>query len=450
MRINPVRPRLLVFPFVAFAFLWVARAQTPARQVPVDSLIFDLKNPDPVRRKEAARLLGENKLQRATPDLVAAASDADPAVRREIVVALDKMLDMRALPGFVKLNADPEKDIRDRCIMGIINLYIPQESGIVVSLNKVANFFNPWSDEWAEVVIESGINVEASAVDALRARLRDSDEAIRLKGTRALGILKARTAVADLLAALKQNQSYAMRFETIRSLRKIGDAAVAPELMPYLTYNDNRTRNEAVYALGRFRYRDAVAEMIRLFEKELALPQKLADKTYCAFLLDALAFIADPASKELFIKEKQDPDDDLRLRAVEGLARLGDPAMAPDMSRAWLNEKNPRIKTAQAYALYRMSRKEFLDELVKSLGNGKTNTEARALLLEFRPEQMPELYAQAKNNDANVREGLAEIYGLIGDERALPVLQSLAKDRRGQIAVLAGQGMRRINARFGR
>jgi HEAT repeat protein len=124
--------------------------------------------------------------------------------------------------------------------------------------------------------------------------------------------------------------------------------------------------------------------------------------------------------------------------------------MATDMSRAWLSEKNARIKMAQAYALYRMGRKEFLDELVRGLGNGKTNSEARALLLEFKREELPELYAQAKNNDANVREGLAEIYGLIGDERALPVLQNLAGDRRGQIAVLASQAMRRINARLAR
>jgi len=82
------------------------------RQVPVESLIYDLKNPDPVRRKEAAKLLGDNKVQTAIPDLVTAASDSDAAVRREIVIALDKMRDMRSLPAFHLLSADREKDIR--------------------------------------------------------------------------------------------------------------------------------------------------------------------------------------------------------------------------------------------------------------------------------------------------------------------------------------------------
>ena len=432
-----------------FAITVSVRAQTPTRQVPVESLIYDLKNPDPIRRRDAAKLLGDNKVQKATPDLVAAAPDADPAVRREIALALDKMLDMRALPGFITLSADSEKDIRERCIVGIINLYIPKESGLVVSLNKVADFFNPWSDEWAEVMVEPGIKVDAGAVVALQGRLQDADEGLRLKAARALGILKARPAVPELLAALERDQSYAMKFEIIRSLRKIGDDSVASKLNPYMTYKDNKTRNEAVFALGRFRSTEAVPEMMRLYEKERSLPAKLVDKTYCEVLLDALAFIADPSAKDLFIKEKQNPEEMLRLHAYEGLARLADPAMVTDISRDWLNEKKPHIKTAQAYALYRMGRKEYLDVVVNCLGNGNTNSEARMLLLELTTSELPELYAQTKNQDVNVREGLAEILGLIGDDRAISVLQNLANDRRGQITAMANQAMRRINGRFG-
>jgi HEAT repeat protein len=122
--------------------------------------------------------------------------------------------------------------------------------------------------------------------------------------------------------------------------------------------------------------------------------------------------------------------------------------VATEISREWLREKDPRTKTAQAYALFRMGRKEYLDEVVNCLGSGKTNAEARMFLLELKPEELPELYAQANNNDVNVREGLAEILGLVGDERAIPVLLELSKDRRGQITAIATQAVRRINARM--
>ena len=428
-----------------------AQAQTAkgTRQISVESLIYDLKNPDPVRRKEAAKLLGDNKLQSATPDLVSAASDADAAVRREVVIALDKMRDSRSLPAFIRLSADPENDIRDRSIVGMINLYLPQESGLMVTLNKVAVFFNPWSDEWADVVAEPGVKVDDGAIAALRDRLKDSDDGIRLKAARALGILKGNAAVPAMLEAMRQNETNAVRFEIIRALVKIGDPSPAAELMSYINYNDSKVRNEAIYAIGRFRHREAVPEFQRLFDKEGSLPAKLVDKPYRAALLDALAFIADPATQPLFMKEKQNPDEALRLRAVEGLARLGDPALAPEISRDWLHEKAQNIKTAQTYALYRMGRKEFLDELVNRLGSRKTNIGARSYLLETRPGDMPELYAQTKNRDVNVREALAEILGLRGDAGAIPVLQELAKDQRGQIAALAAQAIRRINGRTG-
>ena len=47
----------------------------------------------------------------------------------------------------------------------------------------------------------------------------------------------------------------------------------------------------------------------------------------------------------------------------------------------------------------------------------------------------------------DVRESLAEVLGLVGDNRAIPYLQELSKDTRGQIAALANQAQRRIMAR---
>ena len=46
-----------------------------------------------------------------------------------------------------------------------------------------------------------------------------------------------------------------------------------------------------------------------------------------------------------------------------------------------------------------------------------------------------------------MRESLAEVLGLMGDNRAIPALQELSKDRRGQVSALATQAQRRILAR---
>jgi HEAT repeat protein len=278
--------------------------------------------------------------------------------------------------------------------------------------------------------------------------LPDPEESVRIKSCRALGILKAQDALPSIIESLREDGSNAVRFEAVRSLRKIGDPSAASELMNFINYSDNKVRNEAAFTVGRLRHRAAVPEFTRLLEKESAKPPKVIDKDYQERLLDAIAYIADPASRELLVKERMNSDDMLRLHAIEGLARLGDTSMATDISRDWLNERNPKIQTAQTFALYRMGRKEYMDDLVNRLGSGKTSSEAKQYLTELRPEELPDLYSQARNKDAAVREGLAEVLGLVGDRRAIPILQDLSKDNRGQIAATANQALRRINARI--
>jgi HEAT repeat protein len=433
--------------FLLMLFAIESTAQSQSRDVPIDGLLYDLKNPDPIRRKEAAKALGDNKVQRATPDLAALASDPDPAVRREVGIALDKIGDLRGIPAFVILTKDAEKDIRERAVQGILDLYLPRESGVGATVNKVTNFLNPWSDEWADVTVEPGTAIDATAVTALQERLQDGEETIRLKAARVLGVIRGKSAIPALVGTLQQDRSNTVRYEAARSLRKIGDPSVSKDLMNFLSYSDAKIRLECIYALGRFRFRDAVPELTRLYNLEAAQPPKAADKVARERLLDALAFIADPDSKDVFLKESTNLDATLRLRAVEGLARIGDPAMATDFSRSRLSEKDVRVQTAQAFGLYRMDRKEYLDVLVTALSNKKSRDDARQYLVEFRPNEMPELYAQVRNQDVAVREGLAEVFGLIGDNSALPPLQELAKDNRGEIASIANQSIRRINAR---
>jgi HEAT repeat protein len=423
-----------------------ALAQT--RQVPVESLVYDLKNPDPVRRREAATLIGQNKVRSATPELVAAVGDSDASVRRAIVGALLQVEDARAIPGFVTLSRDPERDIRDKAIEGMTSAYLPRESGLGVTLNKVATIFNPWSDEWAEVVIEPDLRVDPSVVDALRERLRDDGDAgLRAKAARSLGILRARDAGDDLMAAARGDRVNDVRFESVRALRKIGESAAGAQLVDLISYGDARVRNEAVYTIGRLRYAPAVPALTAAYEKEIAVTGRSADKVLRERLLGALAYIGDPSSRALFLKERANQDVALRLHAYEGLARIADPDTLEPLSTDRLREKDPKVLTAQAWALYRLGRKEFLTAVVDALGSRRTNNEARQYLLELRQQEVPDLFPFARHDKVDVREAVAEILGHVGDEQAIPTLNDLTRDTSGQVSALAAQAIRRINAR---
>lgn len=425
----------------------LAHAQT--RQVPVESLIYDLKNPDPVRRREAAALIGQNKVLRATPDLLPLATDPDASVRRAVVAALQQVQDPRAIPGFVTMSADAERDIRERAIEGMTSAYLPSESGLVVTLNKVATFFNPWSDEWADVVIEPDLAPAPAVIEALEARLRDDEPGLRAKAARSLGILRGSAATRTLVSLARGDRSSNVRFEAVRALRKIGDASVGADLVPLLGFADTRVRNEAVYTIGRLRYRPAVPELTRLYEREAAVPAKQADRPLRERLLGALAFIGDPQSKALFLRERRAEDSDLVLHAFEGLARLADPDTLTEISRDRIREKDAKIQTAQSWALYRLGRREYLEALVTALATRRTNNEARQYLLELRKDEVPDLFQYARHRDTNVREAVAELLGLVGDQRAVPTLRDMTRDSSGQVAALASQALHRVNARTG-
>jgi HEAT repeat protein len=173
------------------------------------------------------------------------------------------------------------------------------------------------------------------------------------------------------------------------------------------------------------------------------------DRTFRERLLGALAFIGDPSSKDLFMREKNGTDLTLALHANEGLARIADPGTLVEISRDRQQQKDPRILTAQAWALYRLGRKEFLTSVVDALGSRRTNDDAKQYLLESRPVDVPDLFTYITHADSNVREALAEIFGLLGDARAVPSLHELSRDQSGQVAAFASQALRRINRRSG-
>jgi HEAT repeat protein len=416
-----------------------ASAQTRTFQPSTDSLVYDLKNPDAPRRRAAARDLGTARYLPAISALLPLVEDPDASVRREVELALEEMTDIRVLPGLVQFTADSEPDLRDRAVHALVNLHLPRPTGPTAALAKLGNLINPWSDEYSDTVVEPDVLVDAAVVTALRARMSDSEDGIRRNTSRALGILRSEAAIPELLVAVGQDRDPEVRFEAVRALRKIGDASVGDRLVPMLNLNMDRVRNEIITTLGSLKYREAVPELTRIFE------QGRPGERGRTLALSALADIAEPASQPVFLSLKADKDVSIRLYANEGLARLGDSSLGIGMSADRLVEKNPRVQTAQAFALLRIGRDEYLEELVRGLGKAATRDLAREYLLEIPAAQRPALFA-ASSKSATVRAELADVFGLMKDQAALPALQDLERDSNGDVARNAERAVRRIAA----
>jgi HEAT repeat protein len=407
------------------------------RQVSVESLIYDLKSPDAVRRQAAAKELGAAKYRPAIPQLLPLTKDPSAAVRREVELTLENMDDAQTLPGFIALSSDAENDIRSRALASLVNLHVSRAVGIGAALMNLRERMISRSDRDLETFVEPDVPVDAAVVDALRARIGDSERGIRSIAIRGLGILRARPAVPDLVAVVREDRDDGLRFEAVRALRKIGDASIAEELLGLLNINDDDVRHELIATLGSMRYAGALAELTRIVESE-----KKGDLSR-TLALGALADLGDPASAPLFERLEDDKDEALRLYANEGIARIATPAMKTHISAARLVEKSQRVRMAQAFALLRLGEHEYLDELVRGLERRQTRDLAKEYLLETRGADRRALFAPRSATPA-ARAELADVMGLIGDPEALPTLREMAQDTDKDVARAAARAARRI------
>jgi len=249
-------------------------------------------------------------------------------------------------------------------------------------------------------------------------------------------MLRARAAVPDLLQVVREDRDDGLRFEGVRSLRKIGDTSIAADLLALLNINNDDVRNELIATLGSMRYRGAVEELTRIVESE-----KKGESRVLA--LGALADLADPASVPLFDRLKDDKDEPIRLYANEGIARTATPAMQTDIAAARLVEKSVRVRLAQAFALLRLGQAEYLDELVRNLEKRPTRDLAKEYLVETRGADRRALFAP-RTVKSTTRAELADVMGLMGDPEALPTLHEMAQDSDKDVARAATRATRRI------
>ena len=430
------RLHLAVVSLVLLSVCGLNASSSDTYQTTVASLLYDLKHPDAVRRQTAVRELGANRYRQAIPQLLPLTADPVAAVRRELELTLERMDDPATLPGFVALGSDGETDIRARAVASIVNVYVPHAIGVTLANLREMAFGSPGD---LDVFVEPDVAVDPAALETLRARLDDSDRGIRRTAIRGMGILRARSAVPDLLRVVREDRDDALRLDAVRSLRKIDDTAVGAELVPLLNINSNDVRYELIATLGSFRYRPAVPELTRIQAES-----KETDVT-AILALAALADIADPASMPTFDALKGHKDERLRLFASEGIARVADQSRKTEISAARLVEKSPRVKTAQAFALLRLGQSEYLDELVRALDRPATRDLAKEYLLETQPAAREALFAP-RSASSSARAGLAEVFGLMGDPHALPRLEEFRQDSNKDVAQAAERATRRIAA----
>lgn len=435
----------------------LAFGQNQSRKSSVDGLIYDLKHPDAERRVEAAKSLGGAKARQAVPALVEAASDPDADVRAAVLGALDEIRDPRALPAYIQLSADERADTRQKALDAMVHLYVLDETGFIAGTKKVWSFFNPFDSNYNDLAVEPYVMVSPNAIQAASARLDDPEDKVRKAAVMSLGIFRAKTALPRMKEVLVQEPSGSIRIEYFRSFYKIGSQDVCEEVTIHVNDPDKPVHDEAILTCGLLRCGSAVPALMDIYQSGIKERKKVmkvipasSDEDLQRRCLEALAMIADPRAKKLFLPALNHVNGDFRVAAAEGLARLADPDTLETIQKARAAAaKDRHFQLALDYALYRFGQKDRIGEMARELDSTRYDQQVYNYFLEFTPAQLVDLYPILRTAKGDLRVKLLEILGLRGDAKTLEEVQQYTHDSNSDAASAALMAVRRIQARTG-
>jgi HEAT repeat protein len=413
-----------------------------------------LDSASPKERQAAVEAMAKPGNAPAVPALAAALKkEPRSEIRSAIVEALAKIRDKSVVPVLADtLATDLHKDVRLSAVSAFERLYIPPgESGAVRSVfNRVKGAITGPD----RPVVGEEVAVDPQAKNALTdAMSKDTEPAVRAAAARALGSLKSQDKTSALIAALENPQNREaedVRYEIVQSLGMIRDSAAGPTLRKTLGDPSKRIVGEAVTSLGLVGYREARPDLEGLLRQDASLKifavRIERDRDLRRKALDALALLADPASKPLFESLLADPDDHTREMAAEGLARLK--FTSPTLKDRFDTEKKPSVKVALAFTLAMGGQINYIGEIANALGTGQ-NDQAEAYLYELGKfeNRLAELHPFLKSANPKVRAGMVRVLASIGDPSSRPLIEGLKSDLNDEVVREALAAQRRYNAR---
>jgi HEAT repeat protein len=267
------------------------------------------------------------------------------------------------------------------------------------------------------------------------------DMRTRVRAARALGILRAREAVPDLVdAAFSDNVELIL--EVLRAFQKIQDTSVGPRLTFLLQYPQKSVQQRAAITLGLLRTHEAIPELRNLLASS-------DDNDIRVSALDALAFMPVPETAPVFEAFLQDREKRMRSAAALALGRLPEANYSGLLLQAREKERDAGARLAMDFGLVANGRMEFLDNLVSALSSSVRAGEARPYLIELarRDAIRAALYPKLYSTDTEVRINLCRVLAASGDSSSISYLEVLLRDSDSEVVEEASRAIRILRSR---
>ena len=405
-------------------------ARPAGAQVTFEATAAGLKSPDAATRYRAVELLKDAAYPEAAVPLAAVVTDPDNTVQLDAIAAelniflADKITSRKHVALVIevrkKISAGAAFDAGPS-VLG--PRPVPVE--VLTALRRAAH------DETPQVALEALYAFGTLATAPMSSAARHD---LLLA---AAPDLAAMLGVPDLAAHLAALQVAARVFAR-RPQDDVADPVLGDAVIGALNDKNTTIRIAAMQALGAMRYERSVEALTQLF-------RYYGHGNLAEGSLEALARIAHPASTAVFTAQLGGKNALLKLIAVEGLARQGDPARAADVQTALAGERNDAVLLAGRFAEALLA-KGSLEPIVEDLTRDKLHDQAYAYLLELAPGRSSAFERAAQDPDTRMRADVADILGLAGDSAAIAIVEPMQKDKDPMVARAAERAAARLHA----
>jgi HEAT repeat protein len=404
---------------------------------------------DVKQRVRAAHDLGKQG-EDAIPQLLPYLSDNDISVRIEAVKSLDEIGGPKTVDPLVKLCTDPDPEIEIRATDGLVNAYLPGylKTGLSGTLQRVGTSIKAKLRDSNGQVIEAYVEVRPEVIAALGKLVRaGAGTDVRANAARAVGILRGRGAIPDLIEALHSKDDSVM-FESLTALEKIGDPSAAPRIAFLLRDLEEKIQIAALSTTGILLNRDAEPDVSDAVQHTKSPRVRRA-------ALTTLAMLGVPADHAIFLGYLSDKDDNLRSAASEGLGRIKNPIDRPTLEGTFKGEHKMGPRLAAAFALVSLGNLDTSDfsplrYLINTLNVRTYQGVAVAYLTELARDLNVRLaiYPMVTRATKDEKIQLCTVFARSGDKDTLPYLETLSVDPDKDVAPEAIRSLRTLRARL--
>jgi HEAT repeat protein len=346
------------------------------------------------RLKAARTLAGDESLEPARP-LLGALHDESWRVRR---VAAEGLARRAAPDAIAALLASVRENHHNLSLLNSALQVLAMSD--VDTLSPLVEFLHDEDvDLRMQAALALGEQRDERATAALLGALVDADTNVRYHAIEALGKLSAVEA-ADALAGVAETRDFFLAFPALDALTRIGDARVAPRIVPLL--EDELLREAAADALGHLGDEETIAPLAALLNTPNAPAQAVAE---------ALAALHDRYAR---LYGEGPYIADLSRNAIN-------PTGARNLLDA-LNEPGSADLRPLALVVGWLEGAAVERALTRLLGQANVRGEIVEALVRHGSRVTDLLIEQLESEDLEIRKSAVVALGRIGDGRAAPAL----------------------------